>query len=148
MLYSVKYFLMVDERIGMNLGTTFLQAQLASLPEEVKILLADYIDQKQQQSSSKGWKRQNRSQAIFPLMNISSFSLDTGPMVFMQATYSISLPALESEPTCKDISLGLTALWMLTSVACSKLKVRSYGFCFVFKGHKTFSAFSEVKRHS
>lgn len=54
MLYSVKYFLMVDECIGMNLGTTFLQAQLASLPEEVKILLADYIDQKQQQSSSKG----------------------------------------------------------------------------------------------
>lgn len=43
-------------------------------------------------------------------MNISSFSLDAGPMVFMQATYNISLPALASEPTCKDISLGLMAL--------------------------------------
>lgn len=47
---------------------------------------------------------------FFSLMNISSFSLDTGPMVFMQATYNISLPALASEPTCKDISLGLMAL--------------------------------------
>lgn len=30
----------------MNLGGTFLQAQCASLPEEVEISLADYIDQK------------------------------------------------------------------------------------------------------
>lgn len=144
MHYSVKHFLIVDERVGMNLGTTFLQAQLASLPEEVEILLADYIDQKQKQRSGKRWKRQNRSQAIFSLMNISSFSLDTGPMVFMQATYNISLPALASEPTCKDISLGLMALWMLTSVACSKLKVRIYGLFFF----KTFCVFNGVKRHS
>lgn len=44
---SVKYFLIVYECIAMNLGTTFLQAQLASLPEEAELSLADYIDQKQ-----------------------------------------------------------------------------------------------------
>lgn len=44
---SVKYFLIVYECIAMNPGTTFLPAQLASLPEEVETSLADYIDQKQ-----------------------------------------------------------------------------------------------------
>lgn len=43
-------------------------------------------------------------------MNVSPFSLDAGPTVFVQATYSISLAVLASEPARKDISLGLTAL--------------------------------------
>lgn len=50
-------------------------------------------------------------------MNDFSLYMQVQVTVFMQATYKISPSVLASEPASEDISLGLPAFWILTSVA-------------------------------